>query len=798
MQTDKEMITAIWPDDGDLCRQAHKIIVADGITTIPKYAFGRNTFETKIEELVMPDTVTDIQGALFTEINVGELKKVTLSRNIKHLPDKLFYGARCLCEINLPDKLESIGESAFECCFELKQIDIPKHVKSIQDNAFTSCHGLKEVTMTDSVKYIGRDAFMSCHSLEKITLSKNIKCINDRLLSNCWSLKEIIIPANVTKIEHSAFHGCRSLEKINLPKNLKIIEDSTFADCHKLQSITIPDSVQKIEKWAFIQCDSLSEVHLPSCLDYIGDSAFYDCDSLKNLTIPYGTTTIDHSAFCGCSALETIVIPASVRKLNTNILNAADFKEIIFQDVTIPQPLCSKSVIQAFHHSGYTDNFIILTILKYCAMYNTSLTPFAASRFSSAVHARRIESDHKDLENVLKKMVKEYLVTGLLCPKKHTSSVKTALEKQFREKFHGHVPEIIDAIAIAASNIPVPVERFVEKFNVKAMRYVLKQQVSPVPLCILYAMMDDTSMLYQLDTDTIMKSAYCIMTLQSRRSAKANVKNMTKFANWFIKHPNTHGDKVSAILDALDELDLQPETSLHDIKQQWDIKRCSSDLEKVEDAYESVGFKFANCKFDLKFSTSTCGNYTASIMQPGDIRMFSLGYYTSCCQHLNGEGESAMMHGLLHPNAGFWIIEDHTTKQIIAQAEIWELDPDTIVFDNIEYADKRDISHVRDITGLWCKESPYATILVGTGYNKHLQHIVKTRKGVKPKLTAEEIYMLDDTGDMTKMRAEELYESGRYKYSDYVYTDADKTCMIFKNKGVLDPYFRTVQKKENE
>lgn len=70
--------------------------------------------------------------------------------------------------------------------------------------------------------------------------------------------------------------------------------------------------------------------------------------------------------------------------------------------------------------------------------------------------------------------------------------------------------------------------------------------------------------------------------------------------------------------------------------------------------------------------------------------------------------------------------------------------------------------------------------------------------GVKPKLTAEELYVLSDRSKFTYSDAQKLYESGKYKYDDYVYTDADEKCMVFKNKGVLDPCFSKDDQDEED
>ena len=76
----------------------------------------------------------------------------------------------------------SIGQEAFEYCFEIKTIDLPRNVESIGDYAFHNC-GLESIVIPSSVKKIGKGVFVGSSSLESIfceTTEKtypSLKCI---------------------------------------------------------------------------------------------------------------------------------------------------------------------------------------------------------------------------------------------------------------------------------------------------------------------------------------------------------------------------------------------------------------------------------------------------------------------------------------------------------------------------------------------------------------------------------------------------------------------------------------------
>ena len=97
-----------------------------------------NYSENKIEEIIIPDGVTEIERYAF----VG-------CTNVK--------------EINLPETLETIGYYAFGSCTGLESIKIPSKVKTIGYHAFEYCSSLKMIILPESVESIGTDAFSGCN-----------------------------------------------------------------------------------------------------------------------------------------------------------------------------------------------------------------------------------------------------------------------------------------------------------------------------------------------------------------------------------------------------------------------------------------------------------------------------------------------------------------------------------------------------------------------------------------------------------------------------------------------------------
>lgn len=181
---------------------------------------------------------------------------------------------------------------------------------------------------------------------------------------------------------------------------------------------------------------------------------------------------------------------------------------------------------------------------------------------------------------------------------------------------------------------------------------------------------------------------------------------------WVLRHRNTAAETLCSIIkvNAIDSASM----SLAEAIKRVEKLRSEREMEALERKY---GFEFKNQKFPEECSVTDNGS-KAFVMQAGDTRMATVGYDTYCCQHLDGAGESAMMYGLLADNAGFWAIEKQ--HRIIAQAEIWEgtLDKKPVLcFDNIELADDRDFSYIKEVLRCWLKASKHSDIVMGTGCN---------------------------------------------------------------------------------
>ncbi len=156
----------------------------------------------------------------------------------------------------LPPTVTDIDGIAFRNCTNLYDISIPDSVNDIATYAFFGCSRLKKIVIPDSVKMLGVYVFADCHSLVDVELPNNLDIITAGFFFGCRSLKKINLPESLTEIRKLAFAGCKALEAIYLPKKISIIEESAFLDCKSLIFVLIPRDITEIHHTAFEKCEN--------------------------------------------------------------------------------------------------------------------------------------------------------------------------------------------------------------------------------------------------------------------------------------------------------------------------------------------------------------------------------------------------------------------------------------------------------------------------------------------------------------------------------------------------------------
>lgn len=233
--------------------------------------------------------------------------------DIETIPVKAFTNTS-IRFVDLPTKLKTIGDNAFDDRLLTGPLVLPEGLDSIGKEAFQK-NFITEVTIPESVRAIGQSAFYYNQSLKSVTLNNSMETINRSLFNSCNKLAVVRGGRNVKIVDQSAFAGCDSLRSISDITPVTI-NSSAFYNCRKLESLNF-SRIKSIGYESFYYCFGLKEADLTT-LTSINNRSFVACTGLKKVTLGNDITTIKSEAFNGCDALEEVVLGSSINSLESN------------------------------------------------------------------------------------------------------------------------------------------------------------------------------------------------------------------------------------------------------------------------------------------------------------------------------------------------------------------------------------------------------------------------------------------------------------------------------------------------
>ena len=313
----------------DLCRSLTIINIPNSVTTIGNCAFWGCDYLISIN---IPNSVTTIGKSAFSDCYY--LTSINIPNSVTTIGDSAFWWCYSLISITIPSSVVTIMGNPFchwhgnlyneskvfiyedhvlfnknkttliACIAKKTNYTIPNRVTTIGDSAFLGCESLTSINIPNSVTTIGKSAFSKCQSLTSINIPNGVTIIGNYAFNGCKSLTSITIPSSVVTIIGNPFYNWHG-DLYNESKAF-IYEDHVLFNKNKTTLIayraketnyTIPNSVTTIGEGAFSGCDSLTSINIPNSVTTIGKDAFSDCISLTSISIPNSVTTIGKSAF---------------------------------------------------------------------------------------------------------------------------------------------------------------------------------------------------------------------------------------------------------------------------------------------------------------------------------------------------------------------------------------------------------------------------------------------------------------------------------------------------------------------
>ena len=214
-------------------------------TVIGEGAFSRNMtgsltnawnvdYFNNLTTITIPDQIVRIEQAAFY---ATPLQSVNLPEGIRI--GNYSFGNTALTSLNLPAKLDSIGDGAFRNC-KIEEITVPERVKYVGINAFGN-NPAKKLTIGRANSafetVVDEYAFSQLNKVETVYIGNNVISVGtgafQNLAGDAPNPVEIELDG-VREIGTSAFYGA-NIEKFTIGSNLERIHAGAFNVKHEVQ-----------------------------------------------------------------------------------------------------------------------------------------------------------------------------------------------------------------------------------------------------------------------------------------------------------------------------------------------------------------------------------------------------------------------------------------------------------------------------------------------------------------------------------------------------------------------------------
>ncbi len=170
---------------------------------------------SSLQSVALPSTITAIGSDAFYECS--SLRSITIPKNVSVIGRNAFYNCSGLDTINYyATNCTSSGETMGSAYFpafgsgfsssstKVKVLNIGRNVKHIPEKAFYGCDSLKAIVIPDSVLTIGNEAFMRCRNVSSITMKGNPPQIYNRTFYTIPSYIPVYTPCGTLSSYQSA------------------------------------------------------------------------------------------------------------------------------------------------------------------------------------------------------------------------------------------------------------------------------------------------------------------------------------------------------------------------------------------------------------------------------------------------------------------------------------------------------------------------------------------------------------------------------------------------------------------
>ncbi len=159
-------------------------IKAKDVADLPKELYIPEEYEGK--------SVSQIEAKGFMSATISEL---CLPSNIKIVGDNAFNDCKNLSIIYFNRGLVEIGVGAFYGCISIEELNLPSSLKIIKERAFVGA-SIRRLNLPEKVETIGVSAFEYCSSLVSVYIGHNVSEIGENAFSGLNEAVEFEISAS--------------------------------------------------------------------------------------------------------------------------------------------------------------------------------------------------------------------------------------------------------------------------------------------------------------------------------------------------------------------------------------------------------------------------------------------------------------------------------------------------------------------------------------------------------------------------------------------------------------------------
>jgi len=192
----------------------------EGMKTIGNSAFYR----TSLTSIDIPASVTTIGNNAFYEVKTLTEVNFAGESALETIGSSAFYNCTALTKFFMPNTVTSLGGSAFYQCSALAVLTLSSSLTEIPDYCFYSTGSLKNIAFPEKLRSIGNSAF-AYSGLEDVVLPSGLTQLNTSnyyyysgSFSYCKSLKYVELPVHVNNYRYT-FRDCTSLTTIVCPSS---------------------------------------------------------------------------------------------------------------------------------------------------------------------------------------------------------------------------------------------------------------------------------------------------------------------------------------------------------------------------------------------------------------------------------------------------------------------------------------------------------------------------------------------------------------------------------------------------